>query len=308
MKLYRLCIVSIFLMILAFSSAACTPPAEATRPAASVTTLPPTPGADEPDAEPDLQDLLAQYSCLPDAADGEWVQVVQVIDGDTISIERDGRVERVRYLGVNTPEMDEPLGPAGRTCNREMVEGRQVYLLKDTSETDQYGRLLRFIFTADGFVNERLLLEGCAVQVTYEPDVACVDLFAQAEAQAREAGLGVWQPAEVAGETSGGVQIREIFYDGIKENEPDEFVEIENVGDQAVDLHDWLLKDQGNHRFDFPSFTLQPGQVCRIYTNEDHPESCGFSFDQITSAVWNNGGDCAYLYTQDGALVDDYCY
>jgi hypothetical protein len=65
--------------------------------------------------------------------------------------------------------------------------------------------------------------------------------------------------------------------------------------------------DEAEHTFVFPAFLMQPGQTCRVYTNEDHPEWCGFSYGR-GSAIWNNDGDCAYLRDSGGVLVDSYCY
>ena len=59
--------------------------------------------------------------------------------------------------------------------------------------------------------------------------------------------------------------------------------------------------------FTFPSHVTYSGQVCRVYTNENHPESCGFSYGSST-AIWNNSGDCAYLQDSAGTLIDIYCY
>jgi hypothetical protein len=70
----------------------------------------------------------------------------------------------------------------------------------------------------------------------------------------------------------------------------------------------WRLHaDDAGQDFFFPSFELAPGQTCRVYTNEDHPEYCGFSFERGT-AIWNNQGDCGYLYDAGGAQVSEYCY
>jgi len=52
---------------------------------------------------------------------------------------------------------------------------------------------------------------------------------------------------------------------------------------------------------------MQPGQECRVYTNEVHPQPCGFSFGS-TSALWSNSGDCGFLYNDGGSLVSTYCY
>jgi hypothetical protein len=89
--------------------------------------------------------------------------------------------------------------------------------------------------------------------------------------------------------------------------EPDEYVEIRNDDTRAIQLSGWTLRDEANHVFTFPNYLMQPGQMCRIYTNEYHAEWCGFSYGS-GSAIWNNSGDCAYLRNSVGTLIDDYCY
>lgn len=106
---------------------------------------------------------------------------------------------------------------------------------------------------------------------------------------------------------SGDVNIIDIFYDGAGSSEPDEYVQIRNDDSAPIQLQNWTLRDEANHEFIFPSFTIQPGQTCRVYTNENHPEWCGFNYGS-GSAIWNNGGDCAYLRDSNDVLVDEYCY
>ena len=105
------------------------------------------------------------------------------------------------------------------------------------------------------------------------------------------------------------IRISNIFYDGVVPYvESDEYAQVTNNGAGIVDLQGWRLNagDPGQD-FSFPSFNIQPDQSCRVYTNEDHPESCGFSFGSGT-AIWSNSGDCGRLYNSDGQLVDEYCY
>jgi len=100
-----------------------------------------------------------------------------------------------------------------------------------------------------------------------------------------------------------------IFYDGVvKRVESDEYAEIANQGGSSVNLGGWRLNAGApGQDFVFPGIELQPGQVCRVYTNEGHPESCGLSFGN-EQALWNNKGDCGYLYDAGGAEVSRYCY
>ena len=81
-----------------------------------------------------------------------------------------------------------------------------------------------------------------------------------------------------------------------------------NLGGSSVNLAGWRLNaGSPGQDFGFPAFELQSGQECRVYTNEHHPESCGFSFGS-GQALWNNGGDCGHLYDASGAEVSTYCY
>lgn len=116
-------------------------------------------------------------------------------------------------------------------------------------------------------------------------------------------------PAAPAGGTAN-VIIQSVFYDGVVYRvESDEYAVIANTGTAAINIGGWLLNagDPGQN-FTFPNFNLAAGQVCRVYTNENHPESCGFSFG-IGRAIWNNtDADCGYLYDASGKEVSNYCY
>jgi hypothetical protein len=108
--------------------------------------------------------------------------------------------------------------------------------------------------------------------------------------------------------TTGLLDITYIFYDGVQgSSEPDEYVQIENKDSRAIQIQNWTLRDDQSHIFTFPSFVITPGQVCRVYTNEYHPDSCGFSYGN-GAAIWNNTGDCGYLRDSGGTQIDSYCY
>jgi phosphatidylserine/phosphatidylglycerophosphate/cardiolipin synthase-like enzyme len=117
----------------------------------------------------------------------------------------------------------------------------------------------------------------------------------------------VMSQLEPTPETSDDIVITDIFYDGVGHQEPDEYVEIRNDDSTPIQLSGWTLRDDANHVFTFPSQVMEPGQVCRVYTHEHHPEWCGFSYDS-GSAIWNNSGDCGHLYNTSGAEVSTYCY
>lgn len=126
----------------------------------------------------------------PVSVEGDSAQVTRVIDGDTIDVRIGSATFRVRYIGVNTPESDEPCYAEATAANAALVSGKTVTLVKDTSETDQFGRLLRYIYVDGTFVNESLVRDGWAESVEYPPDTARAAEFRRLEVEAANANRG----------------------------------------------------------------------------------------------------------------------
>jgi len=122
-------------------------------------------------------------------------KVIKVIDGDTIKLENG---EAVRYIGIDTPETVHPSEPVqcfGKEAsdkNKELVEGKLVKFEKDITDRDKYGRLLRYVWVGDLFVNDYLVREGYAYVYTYPPDVKYSEQFVWAQQEARENNRGLW--------------------------------------------------------------------------------------------------------------------
>jgi micrococcal nuclease len=263
--------------------------------------------------------LISAIGCVASvqAPEGQVV-VTRVIDGDTIEVNIGGIIYKVRYIGVDTPELDDErpefaaLAQEATRLNRQLVEGEIVRLEKDISETDKYGRLLRYVYVDDTFVNAELVKQGLAWAEPYEPDIRYQDYFKELEAEARRDKIGVWQEVQPSPPINiQNVQITYIFYDGLVPNvESDEYVEITNLGDQPQDLTGCVLMDisDGYPSFTFPSYILAPGESIRVYTNEYHPEWGGFSFE-YSQAIWNNTDpDIAALYDNQGNEVSQKSY
>lgn len=119
------------------------------------------------------------------------------------------------------------------------------------------------------------------------------------------------QPTAQAPAPSGSAKviIQWVNYDGeVYRVESDEFAVIANVGNASINIGGWLLNAGDNgQNFVFPGYDLAPGQSVRVYTNESHSDSGGFSFGS-GKAIWNNDGDCGSLYDQAGNQVSEYCY
>lgn len=122
--------------------------------------------------------------------------VVRVVDGDTIDVKLDdGDVKRLRYIGVDSPERNqsECYYRVSSDYNSKLVLNRQVWLERDVSEFDRYGRLLRYVYLPDGrMVNEEMVKAGYAQVTTYPPDVRYKDRFLLAQQEARAKSLGLW--------------------------------------------------------------------------------------------------------------------
>ncbi len=134
-------------------------------------------------------------------ADSTTVQVVRVIDGDTIQVCCVfGDREKVRYIGINTPEIHHPMkgvehfGKEASEANRKLVDGKTVRLEFDVKQLDRYKRLLAYVYLENGtFVNAWLVENGYAMVMTIPPNVKHEGLFRKLQREAREAGRGLWR-------------------------------------------------------------------------------------------------------------------
>lgn len=197
--MYRALLCCLLVLLTACASAPTPPPATRGTTATAIPATAP--------AAPNATTARTNASAAPVAPaplEREAAQVVRVIDGDTIDVQlAGGRVERVRYIGVDTPETVDPrttvecYGMEASAHNATLVEGRAVELERDVSERDTYERLLRYVWVVgdDGalrMANEELVKGGYASAVSYPPDVRYGQRFGELERAARDAHLGLW--------------------------------------------------------------------------------------------------------------------
>ena len=133
----------------------------------------------------------------------EKVFVDRVIDGDTFVAVIDGNQERVRLIGMDTPETKhprkgvEPFGPEASAFTKDLIEGKEVFLEFDVQERDRYGRVLAYVWLSEGepeeaMLNAILVRVGLAVVSTYPPNVRHERLFRAMQQEARSRGVGLW--------------------------------------------------------------------------------------------------------------------
>lgn len=247
-------------------------------------------------------------------------RVTRVIDGDTIEVEVEGRLFSVRYIGINAPEQGQPCGEEATDMNEELVGGQIVTLLKDVSEEDRYGRLLRYVYVGDLLVNAELVRRGYALAATYPPDVAYSELFVRLEREARAAAVGCWatptvspSPPSTAPPVEGEVMVDPACsqFDAPgndNKNMGQEWVCFVNQGQHAVDLEGWRLEDEYGWSYTFPLFTLEAGAEVRVHTGCGQDTDSDLYWCREGYAVWNNDGDTVFLFDGQGALVSEYSY
>ena len=127
--------------------------------------------------------------------------VTEVVDGDTLHVRLGHTVEKVRLIGIDTPETHKPNTPvecfgkeATKALERLLPRGTPVYLERDAEARDRYGRLLAYVYRSKDrlFINLEMTRAGFAASYTYPPNVAHADEFVAAAGDARDAGRGLW--------------------------------------------------------------------------------------------------------------------
>lgn len=266
----------------------------------------------------------AGYPAMP--AGLTRAQVERVVDGDTIVVTVAGREERVRFIGINTPESVDPRRPVecfGKEASASaeaLLAGRPVLLEDDESQgsRDSSGRLLRYVWLEDGrMANLEQVAQGFAAEYTYDTPYKYRELFRDAQRAARERGLGLWAadtcngrfapaaetppagapsagPSQDVASCPGGARpgdapespVRIVGLD--KEGE---VVELQNVSGAPVDLDGWVLCSQrGNESQGGVGGVLAPGETRAIANPGD--------------TIWSNSNpDDAALFDPSGRLV-----
>lgn len=147
------------------------------------------------------EEILSIFQAKPiQATEGKYF-VTEVVDGDTYKINYEGKEQKIRLIGVDTPESVHPdktkntqYGKQASNHVKQLIENQYISLEFDVSTTDKYGRLLAYVYLEDGeMLNAKLIKEGYAQVATYPPNIKYVDTFKSLQEEARKNKVGFWK-------------------------------------------------------------------------------------------------------------------
>lgn len=239
-------------------------------------------------------------------AAGELARVKRVFDGDTILLEDD---RKVRYLGINAPEYQEPFYLKAKRFNESLVLGKEIRLEFDQERNDLYDRLLAYVWVGDQLVSARLVREGMAHAFFIGISRRHNAQFLQLQAEAKQRKVGIWSTRGRARD----LKITSVH--AVNPARPDPYapyVRITSLGNATIRLRGYVLSNEGGQRYLFPDISLDPGYTVIVdgggrADGVDHAGQTVVHWPTQAS-VWDPSEDTAFLIDPGGALVDIFHY
>ena len=226
--------------------------------------------------------------------------VTDVIDGDTFYL---GNGDKVRMLGINTPESGRPYAQEATDFLTNMILGKEVTLVNDSKngDSDSYGRLLAHVYVDDTFVNYEIIKAGYAFWYPYTSGTDLDAEYEAAQAFASNNTVGLWT------KSSYNLTIDYIEYDPDGDEAQGEYVVLTNHENYNVSMVGWFLQDEAAQTAYEFNFTMSNNSSIRIYTGDgtDNSTTLFWGWHQ---GIWNNSGDFAIIQDENGYLVDSYRY
>ena len=226
--------------------------------------------------------------------------VVEILDGDTFDL---GNEERVRIIGINTPEKGRPFSEDATEALSEMIMGKEVTLVNDSKndDADSSGRLLRHVYVDETLVNYEMIRVGMAFWYPYSSGTDMDESYQEAQESAANDYVGLWAESQY------NITIDYIEYDPEGSEVDGEYLIITNHDNYNISMEGWYLQDEAARTAYKFNYTLEINTSIRIYTGsgEDNETALFWGWYQ---GIWNNSGDMAILQDEDGLMVDYYRY
>ena len=233
--------------------------------------------------------------------------VTRHVDGDTFEVYLENpppgpaSSERVRLLGIDTPERGEPWAAEAQEYVERRVGADPVYLAFDFRRRDRFDRLLAYVYLSDGtLLNAALMSEGLARIYRGDDSIHFFAQFERLEADARRQRSGVWT------DHAGGILIVTISNAGSNEH-----VLLRNDSAAAVDLSGWRIEDDDGNVLeirDDGDLTLAPDETLAICSGAGCAGAPERSLRLSERNIWGNDGDRAFLYDADDHQVNSFAY
>lgn len=209
----------------------------------------------------------------------QTVHVKKVLDGDTVELS-DGR--RVRYLGINTPEWQEPFSIKAKRLNKSLVEGRTVTLEFDKRRTDGYKRLLAYVFIDGVMVNEKILEKGFAHVFFFPPNLKYNDKFLDVQKKAKIERKGMWAKYD----ESVTLKITQLKpAENMKGSWTSAYIRVVNLSVERINLKGYKISNSSGQHYVFPDFNLEPGFTAVI---SDKKGKDGYSYSGQLRLHWKD--------------------
>ncbi|MBE3138746.1 MAG: thermonuclease family protein [Actinobacteria bacterium] len=228
-------------------------------------------------------------------------KVIEVIDGDTLVLSNN---EHVRLIGINTPESESYFYGEAKEVLKLLVLNKNVRLEKDVDDRDTYGRLLRYVYIGNFFVNLEMVKRGFANAFTFPPNVKYTDKFIEAEREARTNDIGLWEKSN-----SSNIEIN-INCDAEGDdriNLNGEYVIFKNNNNFDINLGGWTVKDLSTNIYDFGKIIFKSGSNLILFSGKGSDSENKLYWNSI-KPIWNNDHDTLYLRDADGLIVQLYNY
>ena len=226
--------------------------------------------------------------------------VTEVIDGDTFYL---GNGDKVRMLGINTPESGRPYAQEATDFLTNMILGKEVTLVNDSKngDSDTYGRLLSHVYVNDTFVNYEIIKAGYAFWYPYTSGTDFDTEYEEAQTSASNNAVGLWT------ESSYNLTIDYIEYDPEGDEAVGEYLVLTNNENYNVSMIGWFLQDEAAQTAYEFNFTISNNTSIRIYTGDGVDNSTTLYWGWY-QGIWNNSGDFAIIQDENGYMVANYRY
>ncbi len=226
--------------------------------------------------------------------------VTEVIDGDTFYL---GNGDKVRMLGINTPESGRPYAQEATDFLTNMILGKEVSLVNDSKngDSDSYGRLLSHVYVNDTFVNYEIIKAGYAFWYPYTSGTDFDTEYEEAQTFAANNTVGLWT------ESSYNLTIDYIEFNPEGSEADGEYLVLTNHENYNVSMIGWFLQDEAAQTAYEFNFTITNNTSIRIYTGEGVDNSTTLYWGWY-QGIWNNSGDFAIIQDENGYMVANYRY